>query len=66
MAQAGPDEVILIGRDKAKARNVMRTYADELGAMIGRVVDMPAFKEGHLSFSEAVSYTHLDVYKRQR
>lgn len=52
MAQAGPDEVILIGRDKAKARNVMRTYADELGAMVGRVVDMPAFKEGHLSFSE--------------
>ena len=30
----------------------MRTYADELGAMVGRVVDMPAFKEGHLSFSE--------------
>ena len=52
VAQAGPDEVILIGRDKAKARNVMRTYADELGAMVGRVVDMPAFKEGHLSFSE--------------
>lgn len=52
MAQGGPDEVILIGRDKAKARNVMRTYADELGAMVGRVVDMPAFKEGHLSFSE--------------
>lgn len=41
VAQAGPDEVILIGRDKAKARNVMRTYADELGAMVGRVVDMP-------------------------
>ena len=52
VAQAGPDEVILIGRDKAKARNVMRTYADELGAMVGRVVDMPAFKGGHLSFSE--------------
>ena len=44
--------MILIGRDKAKARNVMRAYADELGAMVGRVVDMPAFKEGHLSFSE--------------
>ena len=52
VAQAGPAEVVLIGRDKEKARNVMRTYADELGAMIGRVVDMPAFKEGHLSFSE--------------
>ena len=52
VAQAGPAEVVHIGRDKEKARNVMRTYADELGAMVGRVVDMPAFKEGHLSFSE--------------
>lgn len=52
VAQAGPSEVVLIGRDKEKARKAMRAYADELGAMIGRTVDMPAFKEGHLSFSE--------------
>lgn len=52
VAQAGPAEVILIGRDKAKAQKVMRTYADELGALVGRTVDMPAFKEGHLSFAE--------------
>lgn len=56
VAQAGPAEVILIGRSKEKAQKVMRAYADELGAMIGRTVDMPAFKEGHLSFTE--------VYKR--
>lgn len=53
VALAGPAEVILVGRDKEKAQKVMRTYADELGAMIGRTVDMPAFKEGHLSFAEA-------------
>lgn len=53
VALAGPAEVILVGRDKGKAQKVMRTYADELGAMIGRTVDMPAFKEGHLSFAEA-------------
>lgn len=52
VAQTGPAEVILIGRDKAKAQKVMRTYADELGALVGRTVDMPAFKEGHLSFAE--------------
>lgn len=56
VAQAGPADVLLLGRDKERAHRVMRTYADELGAMIGRTVDMPAFKEGHLSFAE--------VYKR--
>ncbi|MEY8461456.1 shikimate dehydrogenase [Eggerthellaceae bacterium 24-137] len=52
VAQAGPAEVVLVGRDKARAQTVMRAYADELGALIGKVVDMPAMKEGHLSFAE--------------
>ncbi|MEC4273517.1 shikimate dehydrogenase [Adlercreutzia sp. R25] len=52
VAQTGPAELILMGRDKVRARKVMRTYADELGALVGHTVDMPAFKEGHLSFAE--------------
>lgn len=52
VAQAGPAEVVLIGRNKDRAYRIVRTYADELGAMVGRTVDMPAFKEGHLSFAE--------------
>ena len=52
VAQAGPADVLLLGRDRDRAHRVMRTYADELGALVGRTVDMPAFKEGHLSFAE--------------
>ncbi|MEC4175806.1 shikimate dehydrogenase [Adlercreutzia sp. R7] len=52
VAQAGPAEVILVGRSKDRARDVLRIYVDELGALVGRTVDMPAFKEGHLSFAE--------------
>lgn len=52
VAQAGPAEVVLLGRNKDRAQKVMRAYADELGAMIGRTVDMPAAKEGHLSFAQ--------------
>ena len=58
VAQAGPAEVLLLGRDKERAHRVMRTYADELGALVGRTVDMPAFKEHHLSFAEV--YRQVD------
>ncbi len=58
VAQAGPADVLLLGRDRDRAHRVMRTYADELGALVGRTVDMPAFKEGHLSFAEV--YKQVD------
>lgn len=58
VAQAGPADVLLLGRDRERAHRVMRTYADELGALVGRTVDMPAFKEGHLSFAEV--YKQVD------
>lgn len=58
VAQAGPADVLLLGRDKARSHRIMRTYADELGALVGRTVDMPAFKEGHLSFAEV--YRQVD------
>lgn len=52
VAQAGPADVVLVGRDVERSRAVLRTYVDELGALVGRTVDMPAFKEHHLSFAE--------------
>lgn len=58
VAQTGPADVLLLGRDKERAHRVMRTYADELGALVGRTVDMPAFKEGYLSIAEV--YKQVD------
>lgn len=52
VAQAGPSEVLLVGRAVPRAHEVLRTYVDELGALVGRTVDMPALKEHHLSFAE--------------
>ena len=68
VAQAGPAEVILIGRDKQRAYRVVRTYADELGALVGRTVDMPAFTEGHLSVAEVYKQVGLKFgsYKTSR
>ena len=52
VAQAGPAEVVLVGRRVERSHEVLRTYADELGEMVGRIVDMPALREHHLSFAE--------------
>lgn len=51
-ALAGPSEVVLVGRDAQRSHDVLRTYVDELGALVGRTVDMPAFEDRHLSFAE--------------
>ncbi|MEE0705392.1 MAG: shikimate dehydrogenase [Adlercreutzia sp.] len=52
VAQAGPAEVLLVGRVVPRAHDVLRAYVDELGALVGRTVDMPAFQEHHLSFAD--------------
>jgi shikimate dehydrogenase len=52
VAQAGPAEIILMGRSKQHAHDVLLHYAEQLTEMVGRTVDMPAFKEGYLSLAE--------------
>lgn len=52
VALAGPSEVVLVGRDAGRSHDVLRAYVDELGALVGRTVDMPAFDDRHLSFAE--------------
>lgn len=56
-AQAGADEVLLLGRDKDRAAEVLRSYADEYGLLARATIDLPAADEGHLSFREA--YDHV-------
>lgn len=53
VVQAGPDDVVLMGRDAQRAHDVMRAYANEYGALVDCTVNMPAAHEHHLSFAEA-------------
>ena len=58
VAQAGPAEVLLLGRQVERAHDVLRTYVDELGALVDRTVNMPAFQPHHLSIAEV--YKQVD------
>lgn len=51
-AQAGAAEVVLLGRDKAKAEKVLRAYADEFSQLAHATIDLPAAKSHHLSFRQ--------------
>lgn len=56
-AIAGADEVVLVGRDKERARDVLDAYVQEFGRLSSAAVDLPAAQEHHRSFRQAYNGT---------
>ena len=60
-----------MGTDKLTKEDAVSVQAherewNEMFDGIHDVVDACAFQDGHSDYDEPVSYTHLDVYKRQK
>ena len=55
---AGAAEVVLLGRDKERARRVLETYVDEYRHLASTAIPMPAAEDNHLDFVAA--YEHAD------
>lgn len=58
-AQAGADEVLLLGRDKERAADVLRGYASTFKKLAETAIDLPAATPGHLGFAE--TYEHVQL-----
>lgn len=56
--EAGAEQVVLLGRDKAKAQARLRAYLDLYQELLSTAIPMPAAVDGHLSFAEA--YEHAE------
>lgn len=56
-AVAGADVVLLLSRDKERARRVLEAYLDRFGLLASATIDLPAAREGHRSFREAYDRT---------
>ena len=52
-AIAGADVLLLLSRDKERARSVLDAYLERFGRLANATIDFPAMKEGHRSFREA-------------
>lgn len=57
-AQAGAEEVLLLGRDRERTRSTMERYVEEFRHLASTAIPMPAPSEGHLGFAEA--YEHVN------
>lgn len=53
---AGAAKVLLLGRDKERARQVLERYVDEYRHLASTAIPMPSAEDNHLSFVEA--YDH--------
>ena len=53
---AGASEVLLLGRDKQRAKQVMERYVDEYRHLASTAIPMPSAEENHLDFVDA--YEH--------
>lgn len=56
-AIAGASEVLLLSRDKERAREVLDRYVDEFGTLAHATVDLRAAVDGHRSFLTAYDET---------
>ena len=56
-AIAGASEVLLLSRDKERAREVLDRYVDEFGTLAHATVDLQAAVDGHRSFLTAYDET---------
>ena len=52
-AIAGADVLLLLSRDKERARSVLDAYLERFCRLANATIDFPAMKEGHRSFREA-------------
>lgn len=50
---SGSEDVLLLSRDKDRARSVLEGYVDQYRTLAGAAIDIPADRKGHLSFREA-------------
>lgn len=55
---AGAAEVLLLGRDKNRARQVLERYVDEYRHLASTAIPMPSAEDNHLSFVDA--YDHVN------
>lgn len=53
MALAGVGEIVLLGRDKLRAQDILEEYVKDFGALAYATIDLPSTGEGRLSFREA-------------
>ncbi|MEF9875433.1 shikimate dehydrogenase family protein [Gordonibacter sp.] len=56
-AIAGAREVVLVGRDKERSRQVLETYVEAFDQLAHAAVDLPAAQEHHRSFRTAYDQT---------
>ncbi len=54
---AGAGEIVLLGRDKHRARGVLEAYVGDFGRLAHATIDLPPACEGHRSFREAYGET---------
>ena len=59
VAQAGADEVLLVGRNKDRSRDVLERYADEFKHLASTAIDMPAPQEHHRGFRQTYDEVSL-------
>ena len=59
VAQAGADEVLLVGRDKNRSRDVLERYAAEFKHLASTAIDMPAPREHHRGFRQTYDEVSL-------
>lgn len=55
---AGAGEVLLLGRDKERARRVMERYVEEFRHLASTAIPMPSAEDNHLDFVDA--YAHAE------
>lgn len=57
VAQAGADEIVLVGRNKERSQRVLETYVSEYGKLAHATIDLPPAQEHHRSFRTAYDET---------
>ncbi len=58
-AQAGAAEIVMMGRSRERARDVLEEYASTFAKLAATAIDMPAALDHHLGFRE--TYDHVKL-----
>lgn len=56
---AGAAEVLLLGRDKQRTRQVLERYVDEYRHLASTAIPMPSAEDNHLSFVDAYEHANF-------
>lgn len=57
--EAGAANVLLLGRDKNKARDVLQAYIDEYCQLASSAISLPSPGTGHMDFAEAFEHAEF-------